>query len=110
MPTAAEYREAAARLRTMGENVLRRSAAVSGWTLDAHVGPGPVNDRARRGLTVVAGHLTEAADALARLAATCDGRAATCDRYHARLADYLSLDAAQRALVQRPQPPYSWVQ
>lgn len=109
MPTAAEYRGAAARLRTMGEYVSRRGAAVSGWVLDGHIGTGAVHERARLGLTVTARHLASAADELARLAAVCDARAATCDQYHARLAGYLALDPAQRASEQRPLPPFSWV-
>jgi hypothetical protein len=109
MPTAAEYRDAAARLRTVGENLLRRSAMVGGWALEGHLGAGAVHERARLGLTVTARYLTSAADELARLAAVCEARAATCDHYHAQLAGYLALDPAQRALMQRPLPPFAWV-
>jgi hypothetical protein len=85
MPTAAEYRGAAARLRTMGEYVSRRGATVSGWALDGHVGAGAVYEQARLGLAVTVRHLSSAADELARLAAVCDARDVKCDRYNSSL-------------------------
>lgn len=110
MPTASEYREAATRLRGLGENVLRRTALVRGWPLDSHLGPGPVADRATAALDTVARRLDAAATDLARLARTCDDRAVVCEQYHARLAAHRALDPVLRAKAAVPQRPHAWVE
>lgn len=109
MPNAQEYREAAARYRTLGEQYLRQAALVSGWPVASHLGTGPVADAVSGALGRSAAHLREAGEAMAALARLCDQRATICDDYRRRVRQHDLLDLAIRLLVPRPAPPFPWV-
>lgn len=109
MPTAAEFRAAAARFRSLGDTAATHARTVAAWPLARHLGPGPAHDVAAASLRTVEGHLTAAAAALDALAGLCDARAAVCDDYHRLLAAHAALEPAVRAATTPPLPASGWV-
>lgn len=109
MPNAQQYRAAAARYRTLGDQYLRQAALVSRWPVASHLGAGPVADAVVGALERSAGGLRDAGDEMARLALVCEQRALICDEYRRRVREHDRLEPIVRLVVPRPVPPYSWV-
>lgn len=109
MPNAQEYRDAAARYRTLGDQYLHQAALVSAWPVSSHLGAGPVADAVSGALGRSAAHLRDAADAMAALARMCEQRALVCDEYRRRVRQHDLLDFVLRLVVPRPAPPFPWV-
>jgi hypothetical protein len=109
MPTASQYREAASRYRSMGENYLRQASLVSGWRVAGHLGDGPVAEAVTGALQSSSSHLSAASEEMARLARACDARAAICDDYAQLWRQFLALDPEQRRFTPPPPKPYPWV-
>jgi hypothetical protein len=109
MPTATDYRQAAARYRTTAEQLLRESAVVDGWRRAGLVGAGPVVDAVTDSVAEVRRHLETCGRELARLAVVCERRAVVCDAYADERRRYLALDPLRRLLVPAPPRPAPWV-
>lgn len=107
MPSAAEYREAAARFTGMAENLHRQAALLSGWSLSSQVGSGPVAAAVAERLARATGDLSEAGDAIARVARICSHRADVCTLYSQAVIAWWGRPDFDRGPF--PQQPYPWV-
>jgi len=109
MPNAAQYREAAARYRHLGEHYLRHAALVTGWPLATHLGAGVVADAVSGVLRDAGHHLAAASSEMAALALVCERRATICDEYQRRVQLHRALDPMTRLRTPPPVPPFGWV-
>jgi hypothetical protein len=109
MPTAAEYRHAAHKCRTLAEGYQRQSAAVLGWRLEQHIVAPALTTALSDHLARAGQRLQRAAEAVLAAAAVCERRAHVCEDYARRLARWDARPVWERLLVDRPQPPYPWV-
>lgn len=110
MPTASEYRRAAARSRAMAARLSQRAVEVARWPLAEHLSAGPVAEACADALGAAASDLDGAATELRSVASECDRRADVCDDHHRRMREYRDLDPAIRSLLAPPVRPYAWVE
>ena len=105
MPTAADYRDAARRLRTQATSLHHAadSVPVSGPHL-----LGPAAERHTAAMAALRFRLGRAVDELAELAGVCDRRATVCAEYAAALRRYERLEWWQRLLTGPPARPARW--
>lgn len=109
MPTAAEYRHAAFKCRTVAEGYQRQSVAVLGWQLEQHLTSRVLSIALTSHLSGAGLGLQRAAAAVLAVAAECDRRAIVCDDYARQLARWEARPLWDRLLTDRPRPPYPWV-
>ena len=109
MPTATEYREAAARFRLISERLGREAAAQADWQRATYLSSGPARRPLDDSLDVVRLDLVAAGTELDRLAALCEHRAVVCAEYHRQVDRFWQLDSWVRALVPLPRPPMWWI-
>jgi hypothetical protein len=107
VPSAAAYREAAARFTWLAENLRREAALLSGLSLTDLLGSGSVADAVAERLARAAGDLGSAADEVARLSRVCGQRAEVCDLY--RMADRAWWARSDVERGRFPAQPYPWV-
>jgi hypothetical protein len=109
MPTAHQYRQAAAEYAALSENLRRQSAQISGWHVDEVIGGGALQRIVVEQLTSVADELRTSAEAFEQLVGECRWRASVCDDYIQGLNEFLAQPVVQRLGRPFPSPPYVWV-
>ena len=109
MPTAADYRDAARRLRTQAAWIHEASVTVPDGA-EAFGGVGPIADHHAESMRALRSHLRRAVTEFAELAGICDRRAAVCAAYADEIHRYEQLDWWQRLMHARPARPAAWVE
>jgi hypothetical protein len=109
MPTAHQYRQAAADYAALSENLHRQAAQVSGWHVDDVIAGGALQRIVVDQLTSVGDDLRASAEAFERLAGECRWRASVCDDYIQGLNAFLAQPVVERLGRPFPSPPYVWV-
>ena len=107
MPSAHDYREAAARYSRLGEDLCRQAAAVAGWRIETELGSGPAAAKVKERLAWAAGDLNGAAQELAVLARECRWRADVCETYRQAVRAWWAASPVERGFY--PAQPYDWV-
>ncbi len=109
MPTAAEYRDAGRRYRSIAENLLREAGAVGGWVA-SFVSDGPVSASVSESIHRTHKHLATAGEDLRRVAWVCDSRAEVCAEYVNAVRRYRRLTLVEQLRHGYPIRPASWVE
>ena len=109
MPTAAEYRDAAQRYRSVAENLLGEAGAVFGWAT-GFVSDGPIGVAIDDSIARTHTHLVAAGEDIRRLAQVCDARADVCAEYAHAVWRYHQLTLVEQLWYGYPARPASWAE
>lgn len=109
MPSAHEYRDAAAQLRSVALQLSDDAALIRPATDPDDLAGGPLAAVLDRALDAYLRQVERARDELARVAAICDARAEICDEFAASLRRHARLVWSGETRAQPPTRPAWWV-
>jgi hypothetical protein len=107
MATVADFHDAAARYRQLGEALCRQAAVLAGWHVEAQLGTGPAAAKVKDHLAWAVADLDWASRELAWLASECIRRADICEAFRRSLRAWWATPEDIRGPY--PVPPYRWV-
>lgn len=109
VPTAAAYRDAARRYRSIAEHLLREAGAVGGW-VTSFVSDGPVRVSIGESIGRTRTHLAAAGDDMRRVARVCDSRADVCVEYANAVRRFHQLTLVEQLWHGYPIRPAAWAE
>lgn len=109
VPTAAEYRDAARRYRTLAAQLFREAVGVGTWPV-GFAGDGIVRDAVDAAFDRTARRLRAAGDEILRIARVCDARADVCQQYADAVRRHHERSLIEQLWHGDPVRPESWVE